>query len=135
MCNSYAARVGLSLAATAVTMLLSIFPGEPEEGDWEFVFILAEVPSAFQNSMHFVVYGTLAVLWSWAFDRGHRRLAYAVAGVVAYGIALEVVQLAVPGRFSSILDIALNTAGATLAALILIFWRRWRNGEARKLGE
>ena len=80
--------------------------------------------------MHFVVYGTLAALWSWALDREHRRIWHAVVGVVVYGVVLEVIQLAVPGRFSSVLDIALNTAGAVAAASMVTLWGRQRSGGA-----
>jgi VanZ family protein len=109
---------------TVLVAFLSLIPGEPEEGDSQLLFAFAAVPSAFQNFMHLVVYATLAVSWSWALDAGHRRLAMACAWVIAYGVALELAQLAVPGRFSSLLDIALNTAGVALAALLISIGRR-----------
>ena len=113
------ARLGLALALTALVALLSLIPGTPLEGDSQLVLSVAAVPSTLQNAMHLVLYGALAVLWSWALERGHGRLALAAAGVIAYGCVLELAQLAVPGRFASVLDVALNTAGVALAAMIV----------------
>jgi hypothetical protein len=117
--SSTSVRLGLALALTAFVALLSLIPGTPVEGDSQLVVSVAAVPPALQNAMHLVLYGVLAVLWSWALERGHGRFALAAAGVIAYGCVLELAQLAVPGRFASLLDVALNTAGAALATLAL----------------
>lgn len=113
------ARLGFSLALTAVVAVLSLLPGTPVEGDSQLVRSVAAVPSALQNAMHLVLYGVLALLWSWALARGHGRLPLTAAGVIAYGCVLELAQLAVPGRFASLQDVALNTAGVALAALVI----------------
>ena len=118
------ARLGLSLALTILVAVLSLLPGTPVEGDSRLVLSVAAVPSALQNAMHLVLYGVLAVLWSWALERGHARLSLAAAGVIVYGCVLELAQLTVPGRFASVLDVALNTAGVALATLSLHL-RRW----------
>ncbi len=117
-------RLAVSIAFTCLIALLSLIPGEPMEGDSQLVFLVAAIPSAFQNTMHLVLYFVLALSWSWALDPGHQRLLPAALLSTAYGIALEVAQLWIPGRFASLLDFALNTAGVLLAMLALAVWQQ-----------
>jgi VanZ family protein len=125
-------RTPLYLAAsgalTAAVALLSLIPGTPQEGDSQLVVTVAAVPSALQNAMHLVLYGTLMILWSLTVTSGGRRLVLVAALLVLYGIALELCQLAVPGRFASTLDALLNSAGVLLGLLLLAAGRRVRPG-------
>jgi VanZ family protein len=73
--------------------------------------------------IHFVHYFILAFLTLFALVRGtwkDRRwqLNATIMAVVAFGILLEVLQLAVPERDMSMLDIVANTAGAIVGALL-----------------
>lgn len=115
----FSACLGLAVALTGLVAILSLLPGTPEEGDSQLVLAIAVVPSAFQNVMHLVLYGALASVWFWTLDHAYRRLLLTASLVIAYGVALELAQLSVPGRFASVLDVALNTSGVALAALIL----------------
>jgi glycopeptide antibiotics resistance protein len=46
------------------------------------------------------------------------RLIAAIGSAAAFSLVMETVQWWLPGRYSSIVDVAVNTAGAALGALI-----------------
>ena len=77
---------------------------------------------------HFAVYGVLAALLVWGLtDRSPGRTTWATAAAAVvlaalYGASDEWHQSFVPGRDMSILDLAADTAGATLAAVALRAW-------------
>lgn len=70
---------------------------------------------------HLLLYGVLAVLLLIAFDRSARpaRSAVVAAIVIAalYGVSDEFHQSFVPGRNASAFDLAINTIGASIAAV------------------
>ena len=74
---------------------------------------------------HFGEYALLCALW-WRALRtvapARVALGGAVSLAVAYAITDELHQVFVPTRHGSVLDVAIDAAGATLAALFL--WRR-----------
>lgn len=78
---------------------------------------------------HFLAYAALTVL-GLAASRGARATAV-VAGVVAFGAGVEVLQALLPtGRTGSVLDGLANTAGAGLA---WVLWRMLEQGRRTKL--
>ncbi|MHA7817968.1 MAG: VanZ family protein [Pseudohaliea sp.] len=118
-------RLAAALLLTAVVVLLSVLPGVAAQGDEQFQWNVEAVPSALQNSMHLVLYGMLFCGWAWAVAEAPsqaRRLLVAGA-LVGLGLGLEWVQLQVPGRFASVLDAALNTAGVLCG---YVAWQAWR---------
>jgi VanZ family protein len=110
-------RLGAALAMAAVTVLLSVLPGVPIEGDTQFQWHLGAVPPALQNVMHLVFYALLYGAWAWALRETRVRPATLAAALLALGLLLELAQLYVPGRFASLLDGALNGAGVALGYL------------------
>ena len=113
----------LMLAAVLATIAVSIVPGHSRDSDSTFVWLVEITPSALQKSMHFFVYAGLAWLWVWTLENvspGWLRLALAFVLCAAIGIGLEWYQTLVPGRFGTISDILLNTAGV-IAGLLLAY--------------
>ncbi|MEA3641429.1 MAG: VanZ family protein [Lamprobacter sp.] len=110
-------RVAVSLCLTAAVILLSLLPGYPAEDDAKLLLIVASVPSVLQNTMHLVLYALLALCWAAAFEPGQRPILWAAALVTALGILLESAQLLVPGRYASLWDIGLNSAGVLIGSL------------------
>jgi VanZ family protein len=45
---------------------------------------------------------------------------------LAFSAAIETVQLALPGRYPTVQDVAANTVGALLGAATVVGWRAWR---------
>ncbi len=75
---------------------------------------------------HFLEYFVLAFLTAFALIRGTRRsrdwqLRMAIIIPILYGIILELIQIAVPERDMSILDIAANILGALVGAYVAMY--------------
>ncbi|MDQ3549496.1 MAG: VanZ family protein [Chloroflexota bacterium] len=76
---------------------------------------------------HMILYGVLALLLLFAVDRSPRRarssMTAAIAIAALYGVSDEFHQSFVPGRDASVLDLLVNTAGATIAVVVWSFRR------------
>ena len=75
---------------------------------------------------HFLEYFVLAFLTAFALIRGTRRsrdwqFRMSIIFPVLYGIMLEIIQIAVPERDMSILDIAANVLGALVGAYVAMY--------------
>ena len=74
--------------------------------------------------LHVIGYFLLAMLFAWVFmARGKRAVLMALPGAFLYGLALEVVQIYLPARGFSGMDILLNLVGScagTLSSLIFL---------------
>lgn len=99
------------------------------------IFVLSSMsslpapPAGFTDKhAHFVTYGVLAALLVWAMtDCTPSRTSWAVAAAAValaalYGASDEWHQSFVPGREMSALDLAADTTGAALAAVVLRAW-------------
>ena len=76
--------------------------------------------------VHFLEYFILAFLTFFALVRGTRRdrrwqFHTTIGVVIVYGIALELLQMLVPERDMSILDIAANVMGALVGAYVAMY--------------
>lgn len=69
------------------------------------------------NVVAYAPFGTLACLYFRQLGDGRHAILKAVALGAAYSAVLEVAQLFVPNRVSSVIDLACNAAGALLGAL------------------
>jgi len=110
----------VTLLLVGAVIVLSVIPGHARSGDSAFVWLVAVTPAPLQKLMHFVIYAGLAWLWAWTLEGiTHRWLRLAIAFVLTVGLGatLEWYQTRVPGRFGTLLDVLLNTAGA-IAGLI-----------------
>ena len=121
---SLTTRIVLTLCFMALLMLVSLTPGHPKPGDSAFIWLIANTPTLIQKVLHFCLYGALALLLVWTLDsiqtRTYRFL-IALIIAVTFGAVMEWCQTKVPGRFGTVYDVALNTAGATLGLLAAIF--------------
>ena len=87
---------------------------------------------AVNNLLHLPVYAALTLAWAWALSvlagvPAVRRGAVAAGAIaVLYGVAMELCQLAVPGRTASVGDALLNASGAGAAAGALVLLARGR---------
>ena len=89
---------------------MSTIPGEVH-----FIWLVAETPTLIQKILHILLYALLAVLLMCTLEgiqSNTRRLLAAFVIAVTFGALMEWGQTKVPGRYGSLYDIALNTAGA-----------------------
>ena len=70
------------------------------------------------KASHLLAYGALAVAGCAGF-RGRRGAMRVGLGLLVLGMALELAQMAIPGRFASLADVAANAAGIVLGALLV----------------
>lgn len=113
---------GLPAMAWAVFLMVTALA--PSLGPIEDI----EIVSHQDKLVHFVDYLVLAFLTVFALLRGTKRdsryiIQVTFASVAAYGVLLEALQLLVPERDFSLLDLGANVAGAlvgTLAAVLLL---------------
>ena len=119
MINGKAGRAGVWnlipfvwLVSIALVCYLSLMP-------------TVEFPVNFENAD--LVYHTLSYVWlaflpSFAFRRARIGLLCAIL-MIPLGLGLEFGQIAVPGRFFSVLDIGANVLGAIIGAVMGKFLR------------
>ncbi len=72
---------------------------------------------------HVLAFAVLCGLGIGAWPRAGARLAVAL---LAYGIAIELLQALVPAREADALDVVADAAGIALAGLVAAAVRRWR---------
>jgi len=123
---SLTSRIVITLSFMALLMAVSIIPGRVQPGDSVFIWLVAKTPTLLQKVLHICLYATLTLLWVWTLDAIQSksyRIVIAVTVAVCFGATMEWYQTKVPGRFGTILDVALNAAGALLglfAAILLL---------------
>jgi VanZ family protein len=108
---------GVPAMAWAAFMMVTALA--PSLGPIEDIDIVAHQ----DKLVHFAQYFILAFLTFLALVRGTRRerswqLQTTIVSVVAYGILLEVLQMAVPERSVDILDIVANAVGSVAGAYV-----------------
>jgi VanZ family protein len=111
-------RVTLPLLVMAALYWLSSLPGTPLPDDPGLYALVYWVSPSLQNALHVPAYAVLAAAWYWALGiwlraSGARALAAATVASV-YGVFDEWHQSFVPGRYASLMDIALNVTGVVL---------------------
>ena len=102
---------------------LSITPGVERPDDNLFSWLFSHTSSPVQKVLHVVTYALLATLWMWTLagiESVPVRLALSLVLALGLGIALEWYQTTVPGRFGSVLDIALNAVGAVVGLIVAL---------------
>ena len=70
------------------------------------------------NIVAYVPFGTLLTLYFRSAGERGRAIAKAVAIAAVFSLMMETVQLFLPGRVSSLVDLLANTSGALLGALV-----------------
>ncbi len=109
-------RAAIPVAWMVVLWILSSVPGL-RNGTLGGIPIWPTV----QNGLHPVAFGVLSAAWYWTLlptgASGNRVWAFGLTTI--YGMIDELHQRFVPGRTSSLLDVALDAAGAILALVII----------------
>lgn len=102
--------------------VLSSIPGYAHPEDWTLVWIVAKTPPLVQKALHVLLYAGLAWLSFWTLEPLSFRLRVIIAFItaVSFGALNEWHQLQMPGRFGTVTDVLLNTAGAILGLLIAV---------------
>lgn len=117
-------RWSITILFVGIVVILSVTPGRFQTGDSVFVWLVASTPTALQKIMHIAVYATLALLFMWSLDTIESRITrIGLTLVLAFslGAILEWYQTKIPGRFGTIVDVLLNTAGTIVGLVAALF--------------
>jgi len=97
-------------------MLIFILSALPSDESLSFRF-LADLKPQWQNLLHIPVYMILAFLWLHGVSSPHEQSMSVFLYANGYGIFNELVQMMIPGRFFSFLDMLLNGLGVVLGIM------------------
>ena len=102
---------------------LSSIPGDIDPESPLLSSIILWTPPAIQNLAHIPLFGMLAFLWHRSLNpfikNSRLLLGTAFLLTTGFGIADELHQLQIPGRYASLTDMALDALGAFLTIWIL----------------
>ena len=119
----WASRFGPPLVLMGVIFLLSAQPNLKTD--------LGTLDLIGRKIIHMVEFGTLFALWLRALG-GTARAAWWAAGIaIAYAISDEIHQSFVAGRDGAPRDVAIDSAGELIAALVARRWRGRAHGRPR----
>lgn len=106
-------RIGFYVVA-AVVGALSLVPGRA-------------LPSSQMSDKleHFLAYAALGLIGV-ATARTSTRMAWSILGIIAFGIAIEFLQMLSPGRHAEFGDAVADAAGALIGGTVAIALRRKR---------
>ena len=116
-------RYLIIVAFVAIIVALTIAPDREQPGDTVFSWLVVNTAAPVQKALHVVMYAVLVVLFMWTLEAVGSRTLRALLGVtlaIGLGAFLEWYQLSVPGRFGSLTDVMLNSAGAIAGLLLAI---------------
>lgn len=85
-------------------------------------WLLGVLHTALRKAAHVFEFGVLALLMAWSLMPRTGYLVKAWVFTVAYATSDELHQLVVPHRAGTLLDVAIDATGASLALLLLV-WR------------
>jgi hypothetical protein len=113
-------RIILPLGYMAALLLLSSVPGnQAESPDGPVGQLFQWITPQWQNLLHVPLYAGLAASWLWALARHPMqrgaRLSIALLVTLIWAALDETYQMSVPGRYSSLTDMAMNALGALMA--------------------
>jgi VanZ family protein len=127
-------KLTILAAYMALILATSLVPGDEDGERLRFVIQLKPL---IQNLLHIPMFALLAILCLQVLEsfnvKGARMYLTVAGGAVAFGALNELVQLWVPGRFGSLLDIGLNTFGVFLGILIYVLARKSSPNPLRRL--
>jgi VanZ family protein len=111
------------------------FPTVPRIGFYvgaAFVGALSLIPSRAlppteisDKAEHLLAYAALGLIGG-ATARNGNRAALSVLGIIAFGIAIEILQLFTPGRYAEVGDALADAVGAVIGGGVAIALRRRR---------
>ncbi len=130
------------LAYTACVLVVTLWPSPPGPASNPWVLRVLDwvhsvgVPEAFdlvtaEVVANVVMFVPLGLLLASSARVRHPWLAVAVGTVLS--AAIETTQIALPGRYPTVQDVAANSAGAAIGAAVVVGVRAWR-GRSRRRG-
>lgn len=99
-------------------------------------FIIGLKPSI-HNLLHVPAFAFLSILWLQIVRPsprlGYKRIFFVLFVSIAFGIFNELIQLTVPGRYPSVIDVGLNIIGIVGGILLYLWLERSGPGPIRRI--
>jgi hypothetical protein len=120
-------KITILIIYTLLLLGASLIPMDQEiEG---LNFIIGLEPSI-QNLLHIPAYAILSILLLQVLGK---RLLLVIVVTIVFGIVNELIQLAIPGRYPSVIDVGLNIVGVVGGMLLYLWLERSRPGPIRHI--
>jgi VanZ family protein len=127
-------HVALPLLIMAVLYWLSSSPGKPLPDQPELYSLFYRISPSLQNTLHIPAYAALGWAWHWALGAWLHVSSVRVIGAciiaTTYGVFDEWHQSLVPGRYASVIDVALDIAGVALGIGLAVWVSRYAASNA-----
>ncbi len=127
-------KIAVIISYMALIAFLSLIPMDPGASHFR---VLLKVKPTLQNLMHIPAYAALTILWMQVFAqygrKGLSRIIPALLVSSGFGLANEVAQSLIPGRYASLTDALTNLFGAGLGVLVYVTVERISPGRIRSL--
>ena len=133
-CSPSKRKIALLALYSLLVMAGSLIPMDRDIRGLQFII---DLKPAFQNFLHVPVFAILAILCLQvlrAYEMGRRKtLVIVLLCSLTLGVVNELVQLAVPGRYPSLMDIVFNTVGIICGMWLYFFLDKRQPGLMRRL--
>ena len=133
-CSPYNKKIILLLVYMLLVVFLSAIPMDREIRGLQFII---EMKPLIQSLMHVPFYAVLSILWLQVLKMhqitGRKCLIMGFISAVGFGILIEFIQIAVPGRYPSFIDMGLNTVGALVGLLLYLVIEKSGTGIVRRI--
>ena len=134
LCKTDRRKIALLLAYMSLIVASSLIPMDREISGLQFII---ELKPLIQNLLHIPAYAVLAILLFQLLRiykvEGRKRIVLLVACAVGFGLLNELIQLAVPGRYPSLVDMVLNVIGILVGAWLYSVIEKGRPGFLRRI--
>jgi VanZ family protein len=112
----------------ALMFLIMVLSSIPMDGSARNLKFLTDLNPTVQNLFHIPLFGLLGYLWLNSLSMIISSYIFCISSAflicVSFGIADEIYQTFIPGRFGGLQDILLNLLGVTLAIVVFTLQKR-----------
>ncbi|MDY7037610.1 MAG: VanZ family protein [Thermodesulfobacteriota bacterium] len=134
ICKLDKQKIALIVGYMLLILMTSVIPMDREIKGLNFII---GIKPLIQNSLHIPVYAILAVLWLQLLSNhglaGIKRFWIVFLFSAGFGIMNEFIQLTIPGRYPSLIDMLFNTIGFAAGIWLYLYLEKCEPGLIRRI--
>lgn len=99
----------------------------PMDRSVEGLNFIIDINPTMQNILHVPAFAILSILWLQVLKQQRnagKGILFVLLMSAGFGILNELIQLSIPGRYPSVIDICFNTIGALCGVLLYLIFER-----------